>query len=334
MARVPRSRLLAIQSIRHYESPIKQRYIFPPVSTEQALPIAAVTPVIATLGIATETQTALDMYAISGDYVFLGTAEATEQALPIGVAVGLLTAVETSSALAISVSIPVSASLGTATETDAAQPVTANLVSLTAYYRMQSITDNILVDASSNGHDGTLFGAVSLSTGTIEANAIRFDDSSEYATLPQVFNHNQLPFSFASWVKHTTGSVRYIFRSNPAWGGDYGVRVYFNNSGWLQCSLGDGGDSQYCYNTSAKVSNGGWSHVALNINGVSDMEIWVNKVSYTPTYGGSASSFATDTDTPRLGGTPTHFEQTLIRWGQPLTQTEVDDHYAGTFTIP
>jgi len=110
-----------------------------------------------------------------------------------------------------------------------------------------------------------------------------------------------LPLSVTMWVRSDcpTGSCDLIY-FDPAGGVYTGVRIYISN-GVVGITYGDGGTATSAHRRTAFATNaftpGVWQHLAVVVQGPTNMQIYIDGVAEPVTYSGSGGSLA------YLGGT-------------------------------
>ncbi len=138
--------------------------------------------------------------------------------------------------------------------------------SLAVWLKMNETSGATAFDSSSNSRNATLFNSPTWTSGVLR-NALNFNGSSQYATLPSGVAAGLTNFTAAVWVKATavsawarvfdfgTGTTNYMFLA-PMAGAGGPLRFAINN-----------GSGEQRIDAPAALTAGAWHHVALTLSG-------------------------------------------------------------------
>jgi hypothetical protein len=152
--------------------------------------------------------------------------------------------------------------------------VTATAEVPTAWYPFE----NNAQDASGNGNDGTISGAVTFPAGKLGAYAAQFDGVGNYVSIPRVISDQ---FTVAFWVKTTaTGSSGQWFNGKglvdgemPGVTNDFGISLVGNKA-----AFGVGNPDTTIYTTNS-INDGLWHHVTATRDSASgQMNLYLDGV--------------------------------------------------------
>lgn len=176
----------------------------------------------------------------------------------------------------------------------------------------------------------------------IAGDAIGFN-STGYVSFTDNSLKQQFPISVSYWVKlNSLAEVNVLFKTDNVFENYYGVSMNNLPSGGLTISFGGGlggansSNQRYFTTNNITMVAGTWHHVVGIINSVNDMEIYLDCVKATGTYGGTGSTsvaYSSNGDS-RLGGSignnihPTNFMMDgsmdqFAFWNRELTPSEI-----------
>lgn len=152
--------------------------------------------------------------------------------------------------------------------------------------------DNTVLDATGNGHDGTLVNGTTYDTGVI-GQAFKFDGVDDYISVSGDAALQPATISVAMWIKATSNSADQLLidsshgPGNAGWAVQlFGTARVATQENRVDFAYGNGAGFPHVQST-AIVADGTWHHVLATLNGT-DMRIYVdggldNTASYTGT---------------------------------------------------
>lgn len=178
----------------------------------------------------------------------------------------------------------------------------ANLV---AHWTFDDGAGTTAADSSGNGLTGTLAGNPQWVAG-VAGGALALDGSGDYVECGDILNGLTLPFTFTAWVNKQTAEDNTIVSSDDNASTYAGFWIHLNNNGSVAVNLGqNSGSSSGARRTKNSATGlytpGTWFHLAVVVNGLTDMRILVDGLDAGGTYGGTGSGFATNASPFRLG---------------------------------
>lgn len=215
----------------------------------------------------------------------------------------------------------------------------------------QSIDDNLLLDYSFSGNinddSGNGFDGVGNAILTIDrfgnpSEAYYFNGSDSYIDLPNdpTLKPN-LPVSLSFWVKFDDNdpSNSAVICTDFSQDNHAGVWISRSGAGNIAVNFGDNTGNTSSTNRRTKVGNtplqaNTWYHIAVVVNGPTDMEIYVDCVNDGGTYSGSGGALGY-TSSPgsigrkdsNVGASASYFKGTvddLMYWDRALVTTDID----------
>ena len=179
------------------------------------------------------------------------------------------------------------------------------------YWQLNEGTGTTTVDASGNGDTGTLENSPAWVPGWLgdalnftasSYTGVNLSDASTTGPLKPA-----LPVTVSAWVKLTTTSGNQtIFSSDEFDTSKYAGYVLQINGGVLNAAFGDGtGGNGPTYRRSKQgttvMTAGQWYHVAVVIQGATNMNLYVNGVDDGGTYTGTGGTMAYTTAVSKIG---------------------------------
>ncbi len=184
-------------------------------------------------------------------------------------------------------------------------------------------------DASGNGNDGTVVGAMPFYDRTGAPNkSLNFDGTDDRIDLGDRFNSLALPFSISMWVYKPplNGGFRSLFATDDDAGRFSGAYLQFEPGEVLSINYGDGTGALVTSRRSL-VSNAapqyGWINVAATVRGPTDMTLYVNGAAVAGTYTGSGGALAHTAAAARIGSHS--FVVQNRPWFGPMDEVRVYD---------
>jgi len=219
---------------------------------------------------------------------------------------------------------------------------------LIGYWDFDDITNNIVIDMSGNGNNGTIFGAITYEG--IHGSALKFDGIDDYVDVGNDSSLKcDLPLSISCWInlQEIDGTTGVIFQ-NDKWDyphGYYGFRLrYKAEDGRLKIAYGDGGlggpQDRRGKTGSTIISPNVWYHVAGIIRGPADIDIYINGSNdggyYSDGYGGDISYSESSGYISQDGWSKGFFNGIIdeVRiYNRSLSETEIKQLYEGQIMI-
>ncbi|MEA3480222.1 MAG: LamG-like jellyroll fold domain-containing protein [Bacteroidota bacterium] len=182
---------------------------------------------------------------------------------------------------------------------------------LVAYYPFNGNAN----DESGNGNNGAVTGAIPVEDrfGNPDA-AYSFNGFTDYIEFGDVFNDVFLPFAISVWIyKEQVGPpFQNIFKSDnyPGTGSNYYYGFWLttvneNEQSTVSISYCDGGGVEIANrrtkNSTSMIYLNQWVHLAINVNGPTDMAIYFNTFDVGGTYSGSGGNMVHSDWTANMG---------------------------------
>lgn len=224
-------------------------------------------------------------------------------------------------------------------------PITDGLV---AYYPFNGNAN----DESGNGNNGTAFGAVLAEDRNNTPNsAFQFDGTDDFIECGDGLNEVSVPFTLAAWIYNDNPNVWHgIFSSddNPdAITGNYqGFWAELTTGNQLFISFGDGSgpfiSDRRSKATITPLPLNEWVHVAMVVNGPTDMQLFVNGLEVEGAYSGTGGTMNHNTYPIRIGLRSRHGPRwfsggidDVFVYDRNLSAPEITLLYGdSTFTLP
>ncbi len=221
--------------------------------------------------------------------------------------------------------------------------------SMLLYYNL----DGNAIDASGNGYDGTVNATPTTDRFGNPNGAMYFNGIDNFIDFPNSGALKpQLPLSFSFWIKYDSDNLEERVVFNTSLEEDNNTGVYLTSqstTGKYAVGYGDGSPFYSSASTRSYISNSiidtsQWNHVAIVVNGPTDMEIYVNCEESGGIYGGTGGTLAYSSEAGSIGR---HDQNTTVPaylfkgkiddfgyWNRALTPTEVsalcNDQYLTT----
>lgn len=210
---------------------------------------------------------------------------------------------------------------------------------LVGWWEFEEGSGSIAGDSSGNGNDGTIYGAT-WATGQI-GGALDFNGVSDYVNCGNDSSLKPpLPITISAWVRLSgSGKTQYIVVSDNQASDYYGVWFTVRPDNTLGVSYGDGGYPG-AVNRRSKIgttalSEDTWYHVAVVIEGSTDMSFYINGADDGGTYSGSGGSLVYSSGSALIGkehNSAYPFDGKIddVRiYNRALSEGEVEDLYEG-----
>ncbi|MBN2011167.1 T9SS type A sorting domain-containing protein [candidate division KSB1 bacterium] len=203
-------------------------------------------------------------------------------------------------------------------------------------------------DASSNGFNGTVNGTVIAEDRFGKSNnAYYFDGEDDYISIGDYSELKpNFPFTIIAWINIESGAYYPpIFCNNYVENYYYGVLLNIVSDNRLALNIGNGGEvSDVTRNTkrgSTYLEYDTWYHVAAVVNGINDIELYVNGENDGGSYSGAATEMVYSSGSASIGrsdgsrdsGGEHYFKgkiDEVLFYDNAFTSAQIMDHYKET----
>lgn len=215
----------------------------------------------------------------------------------------------------------------------------------------QSLTDSLLMhfpfegnmnDVGPNGFNGVGNATLTMDRNSVVNEAYYFNGTNSYIDLANnPILKPQLPVSIAMWVKFDNNDPANsaVFTTDFGENTHAGVHISRSATGQLGVNIGDNGNNTSSTTRRSKYGStilqaNVWYHIAVVVNDLTDMEIYINCVNDGGTYSGSGGQLDY-TSTPgsigrkdaNMSGPANYFKGSvdeIMYWNRALTTADID----------
>jgi|GEM_PF-3123774 len=171
--------------------------------------------------------------------------------------------------------------------------------------------DGNAIDESGNSYDGIESNVTYVEDRNgVPNSACHFNGFSSFIDFPNVSNLKpELPVSFAFWIRYDSDDFEDRALFNTSFEEDVNSGVHFtsqSSTGKYAVGYGDGSngyssDSRRSYVSDSQIETGVWHHVAIVVNGPTNMEIYIDCDDFGGTHSGTGSGLQYSVDPGTIG---------------------------------